>query len=140
MRRACDEAYAAQVRFREARNALGREALDALGPDGKAVVLVGKAHNIHDPGTNLNLARILRGMGIQTIPSDLLDLFHSPDVGEAWRNMTLAMGQRTLGRRRHHPAGRAAQRHLSGEFRLRQRFHVPAFLWQGNGRKAVPAA
>lgn len=129
----------AQARFREARNALGREALDALGPDGKAVVLVGKAHNIHDPGTNMNLARILRGMGIQTIPSDLLDLFHSPDVGEAWRNMTLAMGQRTLPPR-HHPAGRAAQRHLSGEFRLRQRFHVPAFLWQGNGRKAVPAA
>lgn len=96
VRRACDEAYAAQARFREARNALGREALDALGPDGKAVVLVGKAHNIHDPGTNMNLARILRGMGIQTIPSDLLDLFHSPDVGEAWRNMTLAMGQRTL--------------------------------------------
>ena len=60
------------------------------------MVLVGKAHNIHDPGTNMNLARILRGMGIQTIPSDLLDLFHSPDVGEAWRNMTLAMGQRTL--------------------------------------------
>ena len=37
VRRACDEAYAAQARFREARNALGREALDALGPDGKAV-------------------------------------------------------------------------------------------------------
>ena len=39
VRRACDEAYAAQARFREARNALGREALDALGPDGKAVAL-----------------------------------------------------------------------------------------------------
>lgn len=96
VRHACDKAFAAQTLFREARNALGREALEALGSGGKAVVLVGKAHNIHDPGTNMNLARILRGMGIQTIPGDLLDLFHSPEVGEAWRNMTLAMGQRTL--------------------------------------------
>ncbi|MFR3458666.1 MAG: acyl-CoA dehydratase activase-related protein [Bilophila wadsworthia] len=68
VRRACDEAYAAQARFREARNALGREALDALGPDGKAVVLVGKAHSIHDPGTNMNLARILRRHGASDHP------------------------------------------------------------------------
>ena len=96
VRRACGKAYLAQMRFREARNALGQEALAALGRTGKAVVLVGKAHNIHDPGTNMNLARLLRGMGMQTIPSDLLDLFHSPEVGEAWRNMTLAMGQRAI--------------------------------------------
>lgn len=82
--------------FRQARIRLGREVLDSLGKDQKAVVLAGKAHNIHDPGTNMNLARILRELGVLAIPMDLLDLFHSPDVGNAWRNMTLAMGQRTL--------------------------------------------
>lgn len=96
IRKACDAAWEAQTRFRAARYVLGREALAGLGPNDKAVVLVGKAHNIHDPGTNMNLARILRDRGVQTIPGDLLDPFHSPEVGTAWPNMTLAMGQRTL--------------------------------------------
>ncbi|MFO7594773.1 MAG: acyl-CoA dehydratase activase [Desulfocurvibacter africanus] len=82
--------------FRRARTELGREVLASLTDQDKAVVLVGKAHNIHDPGTNMSLPRILRELGVQVIPMDLLDLFHSPDVDEAWRNMTLAMGQRTL--------------------------------------------
>ena len=76
-----------------------REALDALGPDGKAVVLVGKAHNIHDRGTEHEHLPASCGAwaDAQTIPSDLAGVpFHSPDVGEARRSMTLAMGQRTL--------------------------------------------
>lgn len=55
VRRACDEAYAAQTRFREARNALGREALDALGAGRQGRGAGGGVHNIHDPGTNMNL-------------------------------------------------------------------------------------
>ncbi|MDR3088831.1 MAG: acyl-CoA dehydratase activase [Desulfobulbaceae bacterium] len=97
VRRACRVAYETQARFRASRDQLGRQAFAELGEHGKAVVVVvGKAHNIHDPGVNMGLARLLRGMGAQAIPGDLLDLFHSPEVGEAWRNMTLAMGQRAL--------------------------------------------
>lgn len=96
IREACDAAYAAQESFRKSRDILGKEILESLKDDDMAIVLVGKAHNIHDPGTNMNLSRILRGMGIQTIPGDILDLFHSPEVGKAWRNLTLAMGQRSI--------------------------------------------
>jgi len=94
--RALDVALKTYEGFRQARIELGREVLRELPREGKAIVLAGKAHNIHDPGTNMHLSRILRELGIQTIPMDFLDLFQSPDVGEAWRNMTLAMGQRTL--------------------------------------------
>ena len=96
IQKACEEAYAAQARFRRSRTDLGREVLAQLGAGDRAVLLVGKAHNIHDPGTNMQLGRIFRRMGVQVIPGDLLDVFNSPEVGAAWRNMTLAMGQRSL--------------------------------------------
>ncbi|MDR2574604.1 MAG: acyl-CoA dehydratase activase [Desulfovibrio sp.] len=94
--RACAAAYAAQANFGEVRLALGGKVLERLKAGTKAAVLVGKAHNIHDPGTNMQLGRIFRRLGMQLIPVDLFDLFNSPEVGKAWRNMTLAMGQRSL--------------------------------------------
>ena len=132
VRRACDEAYAAQARFREARNALGGEAFRRSGAGRQGqMVLVGRP-NIHDPGTNMNLPASCGAWSIQTIPSDLLDLFHSPDVGEAWRNMTLAMGQRICTAdiiRRD-----AAQRYLSGEFRVNDSIN-PRFFGREMGEK-----
>lgn len=93
---AFDVALQTQQRFVQSRLTLGRKVLEELAPYDTALILAGKMHNIHDAGTNLNIARILRELGILAIPMDLLDLHHSPDVGNAWRNMTLAMGQKTL--------------------------------------------
>lgn len=96
VRQACGAAYAAQARFHEARLALGRQVLGNLTSDDRAAVLVGKAHTIHDPGTSMQVGRIFRRLGMQLIPGNFFDFFNSPEVGRAWRNMTLAMGQRTL--------------------------------------------
>lgn len=96
IKRALNVALETHQRFRQARIDLGNEVLAQLRADEKAVVLVGKAHNLCDPGTSLNMSRIWRDLGIMSVPMDLLDMFQSPDVGKAWRNMTLAMGQRTV--------------------------------------------
>ena len=93
---AFDRAMKTQLQFTKQRIELGEKTLSNLPENTTTLVLVGKMHNIHDSGTNLNIGRIFRERGILVIPMDLLDLHHSPDVGEAWRNMTLAMGQKTL--------------------------------------------
>lgn len=94
--KAFDCAMQTQQRFTKQRLELGKKVLATLSEDTTAVVLTGKMHNIHDAGTNLNIGRLFRELGILVIPMDLLDLNNSPEVGEAWRNMTLAMGQKTL--------------------------------------------
>lgn len=96
IKKAFEKAMVIQRDFTEQRLELGRKTLASLPENTTTLVLTGKMHNIHDSGTNLNIGRIFRERGILVIPMDLLDLHHSPDVGEAWRNMTLAMGQKNL--------------------------------------------
>jgi predicted nucleotide-binding protein (sugar kinase/HSP70/actin superfamily) len=64
----------AQARFDKWRHDRGKEILASLGPRDRCLVLLGKAHNIFDPGLNLHLARKLRRQGQLTIPFDMLPL------------------------------------------------------------------
>jgi predicted nucleotide-binding protein (sugar kinase/HSP70/actin superfamily) len=61
-----------QQAFARARRTLGEEALAAL-PE-RAVVVLGKPYNLHDPFTNLNLAHHLERLGLAAIPMDCLPL------------------------------------------------------------------
>lgn len=74
----------------------GCEVLANLGQNEKAVVLVGKPHSICDPGTNLNLPKIWKQLGITCLPLDYLDLYHSSEVHHAWGKIPWVMGQWTL--------------------------------------------
>ena len=65
------EAYRSFVGWQKER---GKEVLRALGPGDKAIVLLGKGHNLFDPGLNLHLAGKLRRQGWPAIPFDFLDL------------------------------------------------------------------
>ncbi len=70
--RAVRRGLAAQRRFERARARLGREALERYGD--RAVVVLGRPYNLHDPLLNLDLARRLRRLGVPAIPMDLLPL------------------------------------------------------------------
>jgi predicted nucleotide-binding protein (sugar kinase/HSP70/actin superfamily) len=65
-------ARAAQARFVEARKRLGQAALAARFD--RAVVVLGRPYNTHDPFLNLGLAGHLERLGLPAIPWDLLPL------------------------------------------------------------------
>jgi predicted nucleotide-binding protein (sugar kinase/HSP70/actin superfamily) len=65
-------ARAAQARFAEARKRLGQAALAARFD--RAVVVLGRPYNTHDPFLNLGLAHHLERLGLPAIPWDLLPL------------------------------------------------------------------
>jgi predicted nucleotide-binding protein (sugar kinase/HSP70/actin superfamily) len=69
---AMDKARKVYEQFVQARENLGREALQA-GFD-RAVVVLGKPYNTHDAGLNLFLARHLERLGLPAIPWDCLPL------------------------------------------------------------------
>ncbi|MBZ5582836.1 MAG: acyl-CoA dehydratase activase, partial [Acidobacteriia bacterium] len=70
--RALFRARVAQTRFAEARKRMGKEAL-ATSFD-RAIVVLGRPYNVHDPFLNLGLARHLERLGLPAIPWDLLPL------------------------------------------------------------------
>ena len=74
IREALTAAHKAQQRFDEWRKMRGKEVLTSLEPDQRALVLMGKCHNIFDESLNLHLARKLRRSGHLTIPYDLLPI------------------------------------------------------------------
>jgi predicted CoA-substrate-specific enzyme activase len=74
VKRAIIEAYTAQDCFDRWRRMRGQQILDALGADQRALVLLGKCHNIFDEGVNLHAARKLRRTGHVVIPYDMLPL------------------------------------------------------------------
>jgi predicted CoA-substrate-specific enzyme activase len=73
-REAIAAARAAQECFDKWRKDRGEEILASLRPGQRCLVLLGKSHNIFDPGLNLHLARKLRREGELTLPFDLLPL------------------------------------------------------------------
>ncbi|MES0363866.1 MAG: acyl-CoA dehydratase activase, partial [Desulfobacteria bacterium] len=73
-REAAAGAHEAQNNFDRWRQTRGAEILSSLENDQRALVLLGKCHNIFDKGLNLHLARKLRRTGHLTIPYDMLPL------------------------------------------------------------------
>jgi len=75
----------------------GREVLDNLKTDEKAVVIVGRAYNTCDEAMTLNLSEKLRDMNILAIPLDFLPLKSmAREVSESHPNMYWKAGQKIL--------------------------------------------
>ena len=74
LKRAIERAEEAQERFHRSLQAMGREALCALGPEERAMVIVSRVYNGCDSGLNLNLPRKLKDLGVVSIPLDALPL------------------------------------------------------------------
>ncbi len=74
----------------------GREILASLKPDERLMVLVGRPYNALDPGTNLNLHRKLRQLGVQSIPMDFLPIDRVEELAEI-KPMYWRFGQKILG-------------------------------------------
>lgn len=70
--RALNRAKAVYTDFAAARKRLGETAL--RGSFDRAVVVLGRPYNVHDPFLNLSLARHLERLGLPAIPWDLLPL------------------------------------------------------------------
>jgi len=69
---AMENARKVYEQFVQAREKLGREALQASFD--RAIIVLGKPYNTHDPGLNLFLARHLERLGLPAIPWDCLPL------------------------------------------------------------------
>ncbi len=95
VRRALAAAEEAQGRFSEALRAVAKEALEALGPNGRAMVVMGRPYNTNDAGVNLNLPRKLRALGVVPLPQDFLDA-EAVDLYDQFPNMYWRYGQRLL--------------------------------------------
>jgi predicted CoA-substrate-specific enzyme activase len=78
---AMDNARKVYVQFVQDREDIGREALQASFD--RAVIVLGKPYNTHDPGLNLFLARHLERLGLPAIPWDCLPLSHVA-LSERW--------------------------------------------------------
>jgi len=95
VREALKEAGAAQERFRQRRLARGREILEGLTEETRALVIVSRPYNGCDRGVNLDLPKKLRDLGVLAIPMDFLPLTET-DISDDWHNMFWKYGQRIL--------------------------------------------
>ena len=73
IRSALEKAIRIQNNFRDNREAIGRKVLADTEFD-RAVVVMGKPYNCHDPYLNLDLSRHLRRLGLKAIPMDMIPL------------------------------------------------------------------
>ncbi|MGI5818714.1 MAG: acyl-CoA dehydratase activase [Armatimonadota bacterium] len=87
--------WEAQERFETMTRARGREILDEMGDDGRAIVVVSRAYNGCDPGANLEIPQKLRKMGVLAIPMDFLPL-DEVELPTDWFNMYWRYGQKIL--------------------------------------------
>ncbi|MBS3734421.1 MAG: hypothetical protein KGY99_05790 [Phycisphaerae bacterium] len=95
--RAVRAAFAAQDRFEDRRLAAGRDAVERIKAAGdSAVVIVGRAYNVHDAGVNLAVPRKLREhYGVNCIPLDFLDI-GPVSVREFNQHMYWSLGRNIL--------------------------------------------
>jgi predicted CoA-substrate-specific enzyme activase len=95
--KAVEAAYAAQAEFTAKILAEGHRACAALEQSGEpAVLLVGRAYNIYDRGSNCDVPRKLRDLyGVNVLPLDFLPLDDEP-VDDLHPNMFWNSGRRIL--------------------------------------------
>lgn len=67
-------AWQAQKDFEAHCRKRGKEVIDQLGPDDRAMVLISRPYNGCDPGVSLNIPGKLNKLGMLTIPMDFLTL------------------------------------------------------------------
>lgn len=85
----------AMARFEEMAQARGREVLEELGDDGRAIVIVSRAYNGCDSGANLEIPQKLRKMGVLAVPMDFLPL-DEVELPTDWFNMYWRYGQKIM--------------------------------------------
>lgn len=93
--KACRAAEKAQAEFHRRTAARGREILESLPPDQKAIVVLGRPYTACDPGINLNIAAKLKKLGVLAIPMDFLPLDDSRYLEPA-QTMYWRYGQKIL--------------------------------------------
>jgi predicted nucleotide-binding protein (sugar kinase/HSP70/actin superfamily) len=90
---ALKRALDAQKRFGDERRRLGQLALDSSFD--RAVVVIGRPYNLHDPFCNLDLARFLDKVGLPAIPIDMLPL-EEVELDERWDSVPWQFGRAAL--------------------------------------------
>lgn len=93
--KALEKAERFQALFYQSLLNRGKEILNQIGPDEKAVVIVGRPYNSCDSGINLELPKKLRDLGMLAIPMDFLPL-DSVRPTEEIREMYWRYGQKIL--------------------------------------------
>ncbi len=84
-----------QARFQARLAQRGKDVLDHIRRDEKAIVVVGRAYNTCDPGANLEIPKKLNKMGVRCIPMDFLQI-DSVRLPDDWNNMYWRYGQKIL--------------------------------------------
>ncbi|HSV31005.1 MAG TPA: acyl-CoA dehydratase activase [Atribacteraceae bacterium] len=92
---ALEEGFSALRTFQDECSARGKEILENLSDDAPAIVVAGRSYNTCDPGSNLELTRKLRAMGVLAIPMDYLPL-ETVTLPRDWFNMYWLYGQKIL--------------------------------------------
>lgn len=95
VRRAVERAWQAMERFQQQARERGREVLEGLGPDDRAIVIVSRSYNGCDPGANLEIPQKLRKMGVLAIHMDFLPL-DDVKLPTDWFNMYWRYGQKIM--------------------------------------------
>ena len=99
MRKALDQALAAQQNFENDIRQKGTEILDSIKPGQKLFVLISRPYNGCDPGVSLELPKKLAELGVQLIPMDMLDLTSVPvEDSEMHNQVYWSYGQKILRR------------------------------------------
>ncbi len=93
--RAWSSARRALADFRTECQEIGERALASLGPDDRALVLLGRAYNLYDEGANVALPRKIAEGGWTVIPMDTLPL-PEDSLGKGMHNMFWWSGRRIL--------------------------------------------
>ncbi len=97
LRKAVEQAWDNQVRFREELRRIGRDYLDSLNrtsPDEPVWIITGRPYNLYDERLNLQVGKHLAKLGVNAAPLDFLDL-DSVDLSDFPR-MYWGLGARIL--------------------------------------------
>lgn len=95
VKNAFEKAEKFQSRFYQILLNRGKEVLDRLGHEEKAMVIVGRPYNSCDSGVNLDIPKKLRDLGVLPIPMDFLPLDSVSPSAEI-REMYWRYGQKIL--------------------------------------------
>ncbi len=93
--RALEKAERFQALFYQSLLNRGKEILEQIRPDEKAMVIVGRPYNSCDSGVNLDIPKKLRDLGVLPIPMDFLPLDSVKPTSEI-REMYWRYGQKIL--------------------------------------------
>ncbi len=97
LRLAVKRAWEAQEQFEQACRDRGRQVLEALGPEERAMVVVSRPYNGCDPGLHLDLPGKLRRLGVLAMPVDFLEVpCGPPSDDQVFQAMYWKYGQRIL--------------------------------------------